>query len=510
MISVLGAVELLEEPDSPRNPQTLRGPLARTNLVSFSTATVGEVDLYELDDPTGVTDRVGVDTGVAATYMYNSGAISMSELSYITKNSVTTSFTFDPNGNVDTKTGGWDYDWNAGNLMTITKVGSVQQQAYAYDGLGRRVRVDGTSPSTWTVSIVAGMDVIYEKTNTGAVTKYVYANGMRIAKIPSTGAVQYFLADHLGSTRKVLDSSRNTVFSTEYEPFGKPVNVTGTESYKYTMERHDDPTGFVYLRARQYDPEIGRFVSADPVLGSLAVPQTLNRYAYVVNNPLKYTDPTGEAIWFIAAAVVIGLITCVTLWCTSPLGSEDFWMGLSLTPGLDVVGDAGFVWMDCTRAAGDPTWETIGTCALDFGLMLVPFAGVGLVKGGGRILGSVPWNRVDDIPGRHVDEFIDPRTLRFGQDSISPRFRSPRTDTVFDLAEDLRLGKVNPSDIPAIRVHRTTGITMDNRRLVAFQIAGRPIPVTYVDDIPQWMVRGSGNSIWIRGVGMWDPWRGLY
>jgi|GEM_PF-2597039 len=97
-------------------------------------------------------------------------------------------------------------------------------------------------------------------------TEYAYANRMRIAKVTSSGAVQYYLADHFGSTRMVLDSKRNTVFSTDYEPFGKPVTPYGTEAYKYTGERHDDPTGFVYLRARQYDPDLGRFVSADPVL----------------------------------------------------------------------------------------------------------------------------------------------------------------------------------------------------------------------------------------------------
>jgi len=84
---------------------------------------------------------------------------------------------------------------------------------------------------------------------------------MRIARITSSGAVQYFLSDHLGSTWKILDSSRNTVFSTEYEPFGKPYAPVGTETFKYTSERHDDPTGLVYLRARQYDPEIGRLVA---------------------------------------------------------------------------------------------------------------------------------------------------------------------------------------------------------------------------------------------------------
>jgi len=106
------------------------------------------------------------------------------------------------------------------------------------------------------------MDVIYEKDQAGSVTRYVTANGMRIAKTTPSGAVHYYLADHQGSTRKVLDANRATIFSTDYEPFGKPYSLMGSEPYKYAMEKHDDPTGLVYLWARQYDPEIGRFVSA--------------------------------------------------------------------------------------------------------------------------------------------------------------------------------------------------------------------------------------------------------
>ncbi len=133
----------------------------------------------------------------------------------------TTSYGYDANGDGDTKTGGWDYDWDFENLMTVAKQnGAQQQQTYKYDGLGRRVKVEGTSSSTWTVSIVSGMDVVYEKDNANAVTKYVYANGIRVAKITSSGAVQDYLGDHLGSTRQVRDSTRNLVFSAEYEPFG--------------------------------------------------------------------------------------------------------------------------------------------------------------------------------------------------------------------------------------------------------------------------------------------------
>jgi len=140
--------------------------------------------------------------------------------------------------------------------------------------------------------------VIYEKDQSGAITKYVYANGMRIARITSTGAVQYFLADHVGSTRKIIsgDASRTELYSVDYEPFGKPYVTSGTQPdpYKFTGEKKDDPTGLEYLRARQYDPEIGRVVSADPVRGSLSRPQTQNRYAYVANNPLRWLDPSGQ------------------------------------------------------------------------------------------------------------------------------------------------------------------------------------------------------------------------
>jgi RHS repeat-associated protein len=90
-----------------------------------------------------------------------------------------------------------------------------------------------------------------------------------------------------------------------HDAIGKSYFVTDRDRFRFTGERHDDPTGLVYLRARQYDPDLGRFVSLDLVIGSLSRPQTLNRYAYVVNNPLKYTDPTGEIVPLVALAIVL-------------------------------------------------------------------------------------------------------------------------------------------------------------------------------------------------------------
>jgi len=275
--------------------------------------TKADVDALEA----GMSKYAGLETAVTqlsvtvkfagwGTYAYGNGPTGTNMLTSATKNGGTTTFAYDVSGNLASKTGGWTYEWTNENLLSRALVGGVQQQAYVYDALGRRVRAYGADESTWTISILSGQDVIHEKTDSGAVTKYVHANGMRIARIAPSGAVEYYLGDHLGSTRKVLDASRNTVFSTSYEPFGKPVASSGSEAYKYTSEKHDDPTGLVYLRARQYDPDVGRFVSADPVLGSLGMPQTLNRYPYVVNNPLKYTDPTGEIAPTIVAISHLG------------------------------------------------------------------------------------------------------------------------------------------------------------------------------------------------------------
>jgi RHS repeat-associated protein len=271
------------------------------------------------------------------TYTYANGATGMDTLTSLSANGgAATSFFYDANGNLLSKFGSSKtcYAWNPGNLLTqvksvssaCTDTGS-QIQAYTYDGLGRRAKVDGTSSSTWTVSIYSGMDVIYEKDQSGAITRYVYANGMRIAKITSSGAVHYFLTDHLGSTRKIIsgDTSRTELYSVDYEPFGKPYSMSGTQPdpHKFTAEKRDDPTGLEYLRARQYDPDVGRFLSADPVLGSPLRPQTLNRYAYVADNPLRYIDPTGRFLddidWasvgalLAGAAVVAGAIAlCAT------------------------------------------------------------------------------------------------------------------------------------------------------------------------------------------------------
>ena len=106
----------------------------------------------------------------------------------------------------------------------------------------------------------------------------------------------FYHTDHLGSTVLLTDVLREVAWSAEYTPFGSITMAEGLleKTVKFTGKDLDEDTGLYYYNARWYDREIGRFISADTYKGELEYPQTLNLYAYVLNNPLIYVDPTGH------------------------------------------------------------------------------------------------------------------------------------------------------------------------------------------------------------------------
>ena len=162
---------------------------------------------------------------------------------------------------------------------------------YLYDSHGRRVMSHNHSTGVTTTYIYAGINVIHEVTSTESID-YLYANGMRIAK--KTGAtVKYFHLDHLGSTRLVTDSSGQPTFESDYKPFGQDANATGTEKYAFTGQYSEADIGLYYFGARWYDASLGRFISEDPIKGSMLSSQSQNPYVYCMNNPLRYIDPSG-------------------------------------------------------------------------------------------------------------------------------------------------------------------------------------------------------------------------
>jgi RHS repeat-associated protein len=133
---------------------------------------------------------------------------------------------------------------------------------------------------------------------------------MPAASVAQTPVVEFYHVDAVGSVRVVTDASGGIVTRHDYLPFGEEIEGgTGPDTLRFTGKERDVETGLDYFGARYYRANVGRFTTIDPVYTweeNLVDPQRWNRYAYVRNNPLRYTDPDGraiETIWDVANLV---------------------------------------------------------------------------------------------------------------------------------------------------------------------------------------------------------------
>ena len=108
----------------------------------------------------------------------------------------------------------------------------------------------------------------------------------------------YHHPDHLSGASVDTNENGEILQLTDYYPYGdERIEETTTDfhnDYTYTGKERDEDTKLLYYEARYYNSHIGRFISIDPWSGDITDPQSLNKYAYVRNNPLKYTDPSGK------------------------------------------------------------------------------------------------------------------------------------------------------------------------------------------------------------------------
>ena len=174
---------------------------------------------------------------------------------------------------------------------------------FVYDGNGVRVKkIDPDGSVTYYVrALQAGLSIYEVLTTTTGITKtsYYYTGAQRVAMRVTTGVsttVTYLHGDHLGSTSLTTDADGQMMARVLYYPYGEERYTEGTlqTDYGYTGQRKNGYLDTYSMGARDYDPRLGRWLSADTIVPNPANPQSLNRYAYVRNNPLRYTDPTGH------------------------------------------------------------------------------------------------------------------------------------------------------------------------------------------------------------------------
>ncbi len=186
--------------------------------------------------------------------------------------------------------------YDAENRMTSATTATGSTSTYTYDGDGRRVQK--ITPSGTTV-------FVYDP----------FGNLAQEYGAPSDTGTKYLTTDALGSTRIVTTSTAALDKSYDYLPFGEeirstyagrgstfpaspyPTTPTGT-SLKFTSTERDSETGLDWFASRYMSSAQGRFTSPDDFLNDTAVqnPQSWNLYSYARNNPLRYTDPDGQAV----------------------------------------------------------------------------------------------------------------------------------------------------------------------------------------------------------------------
>jgi RHS repeat-associated protein len=122
-------------------------------------------------------------------------------------------------------------------------------------------------------------------------------NGQQVA-VREGVTLTFVYGDHLGSASLTTNISGTKVSEMRYYPFGETRYASGTTvtPKQFNAKEQQTDIGLYDYGARFYDPTIGRFISADSVVPKLSNPQKLNRYAYTLNNPLKYTDITGHDV----------------------------------------------------------------------------------------------------------------------------------------------------------------------------------------------------------------------
>ena len=178
----------------------------------------------------------------------------------------------------------------------------TQTQSTGYQFTGALDHTYGFRVRAWDVAGNVGAWPVGADTVTRVVrrvVKYYYHGGARVA-LRTTGAggsVVYWLhGDHLGSVSLVTDHASRVVAQQRFLPYGGVRYSEGTfpTDVGFTGHRGHPALGLIFMRARYYHVALGRFVSADTVVPEPGNPQSLNRFSYVLGNPLRYTDPTGH------------------------------------------------------------------------------------------------------------------------------------------------------------------------------------------------------------------------
>jgi RHS repeat-associated protein len=209
---------------------------------------------------------------------------------------------YDHNGNTTTSTNyTFAYD-QADRPLSVTAAGTTANITYDGDGV-RVLKTVGVAAHKYVYDRNGKLPTLLEDGN----RRYVPGlTGMAYTTdIGGVGNPQLvYHTDQQGSVRAISNASLQLVYAARYDPYGNLRHAFSNNGYTtqplgYTGASFDPEGAVLYLNARYYAPSVARFIQRDTVFGDEANPASLNRYAYAFNNPMVYTDPSGNnPCWF--------------------------------------------------------------------------------------------------------------------------------------------------------------------------------------------------------------------
>jgi RHS repeat-associated protein len=186
-------------------------------------------------------------------------------------------------------------EWDAEDRLVAVNAGN-QRTEFSYDGVSRMVTIrqltNGVQAS-FRRFVWCDDEICEERDGAGAVTKRFFEQGAKLESGPNAGKY-FYTRDHLGSIRELTDGSGNVRARYDYDPFGRSTRLTGDVEgdFGFTGLFRASETGLAIARFRAYDPELGRWLSRDP-LKDAEEREGPNLYAYVGDNPVNAVDPLG-------------------------------------------------------------------------------------------------------------------------------------------------------------------------------------------------------------------------
>jgi RHS repeat-associated protein len=294
--------------------------LDRLDLVMGRDLAAGGAEFTELDPEYDALGNIESMNGLDYSYVPNSASEQLGPhaLRRLERDgSAVTTYAYDSVGNVVERRGegvtgtvqAFEYTpFNLPEKVTLGEGVGSREIRYEYDASRKRVLQSFADGSEERIYVGEGYERLASTSPGAAPLTHIYkifAPGRQIAQVEREsggGAEQrrYLHADHLGSSQVVTDGTGALVHVQRFGAFGRAVNpaVTSTDAPAsriragFTGHESDAETGLVNMRGRLYDPLTARFLQADPFVFA-GSSQTLNRYSYVVNNPLRFTDPSG-------------------------------------------------------------------------------------------------------------------------------------------------------------------------------------------------------------------------